>query len=621
MFTIPRVFFILWRMQQDDNNGIRIENVTFSYKADTEGGTDKRALSGVSMEIERGSYVAVIGANGSGKSTLARLINTLAVPDEGKITVLGLDASEGDNPYRIRQKCSCVFQNPDNQIVGTIVEEDVAFGPENLAIPNPELRQRVDDALKATGLYDMRRQQAASLSGGQKQKLAIAGALAMKPEILILDESTAMLDPVSRDEFLTLVERMRREHNLTLITITHDMNEAARCGKIFVLSKGQLIASGTPMEIFSDEKLIMRAGLNRPVHYRFLSRLSEITSVPLSADMDINDPATASGVAADMIIKGISSGRTFEYTRPPKPPVKDDTKVIEISDLKYGYDESSFRLDNINLTVMKSELLAIVGQSGCGKTTLISHLNALVTPESGKVLIYKDGQTWNTSVKKDIRKIRGIVGLVFQYPEYQLFEETVYSDVAYGLKRMGVPDSEHDPRIREAIRLVGLDESVLRASPFELSGGQKRRVAMAGVLVMRPEVLVLDEPACGLDPDGRAEMFRIIANLKKEGTTIILVTHNMDDAALYADRICCIKRGRILAVARPEELFGDQERCRELGIDIPVVSSFSASVRAKISEMIEGVSFDNVIYDPEEEACSVYAAALRSRGGLSCSST
>jgi len=467
----------------------------------------------------------------------------------------------------------------------------------------------------------MRRQQAASLSGGQKQKLAIAGALAMKPEILILDESTAMLDPVSRDEFLTLVERMRREHNLTLITITHDMNEAARCGKIFVLSKGQLIASGTPMEIFSDEKLIMRAGLNRPVHYRFLSRLSEITSVPLSADMDINDPATASGVAADMIIKGISSGRTFEYTRPPKPPVKDDTKVIEISDLKYGYDESSFRLDNINLTVMKSELLAIVGQSGCGKTTLISHLNALVTPESGKVLIYKDGQTWNTSVKKDIRKIRGIVGLVFQYPEYQLFEETVYSDVAYGLKRMGVPDSEHDPRIREAIRLVGLDESVLRASPFELSGGQKRRVAMAGVLVMRPEVLVLDEPACGLDPDGRAEMFRIIANLKKEGTTIILVTHNMDDAALYADRICCIKRGRILAVARPEELFGDQERCRELGIDIPVVSSFSASVRAKISEMIEGVSFDNVIYDPEEEACSVYAAALRSRGGLSCSST
>ena len=218
---------------------ISVQDVTFTYGSE---GADvsapaEPALENISVEIEKGSYTAVLGANGSGKSTLAKLIDIIEVPDSGKIVVFGKDTADDSLFWQIREKSACVFQNPDNQIVGTIVEEDVAFGPENLGIKLPELRERVDQALKDVGIYELRLREASGLSGGQKQKLAIAGALAMRPEVLILDEATAMLDPRSRDEFLAVAEEMRIKKGLTLITITHDMSEAMRCGKIIILSK------------------------------------------------------------------------------------------------------------------------------------------------------------------------------------------------------------------------------------------------------------------------------------------------------------------------------------------------------------------------------------------------
>ena len=211
------------------SSAISVKDVSFTYKTDEGQSTGTKALDGISLEVASGSYCAVLGPNGSGKSTLAKIIDILELPDDGRIVVLGTDAQTEDDFYKIRENCSYVFQNPDNQIVGTIVEEDVAFGPENLGVKLPELRRRVDDALKYVGLYELRNREAASLSGGQKQKLAIAGALAMEPQVLILDESTAMLDPISRDEFLELSEKMNREKGITVLTITHDMNEAGRC--------------------------------------------------------------------------------------------------------------------------------------------------------------------------------------------------------------------------------------------------------------------------------------------------------------------------------------------------------------------------------------------------------
>ena len=253
-----------------------------------------KAVDNVSLHIHKGEVVCIIGPSGSGKSTLIRCLHGLEVPDSGKVVIFGKDTANDDLFWEIREHCCCVFQNPDNQIVGTMIEEDVAFGPENLGIPNPELRERVDQALKDVGLYEFRHKETMALSGGQKQKLAIAGALAMKPDILILDEATAMLDPSSRDDFLTLVEKMRVEKGLTLITITHDMTEALRCDKLIIVHKGKVALEGTPEEIFLSEDL-WQYGLKRPVKFNFAFEIAKLTGSKITKeDLKSNETLVAS---------------------------------------------------------------------------------------------------------------------------------------------------------------------------------------------------------------------------------------------------------------------------------------------------------------------------------------
>ena len=586
----------------DEKDIISLSGVSFSYLSDDGEGkeTATRAVDGVSLKIERGSYVAVTGSNGSGKSTLAKLIDLLETPDTGKIVIWGRDSAESGNFWDIRRSCACVFQNPDNQIVGTIVEEDTAFGPENLGIPNPELRERVDRALKDTGLYDLREREAASLSGGQKQKLAIAGALAMQPEILILDEATAMLDPVCRDEFLELVEHMREEKKLTLITITHDMAEAARCDRIIVMNKGKIAIDGTPSEVFSSGKL-GACGLKQPENFALCYQMAMICGEEiLPSDLESEDKLI------QRIIKMIP--RMVSAYIPDIEEQEQETKdevIMSIKDLSYSYDGKTKAISGINLDVRKGEVLGIAGASGCGKTTLISHLNAIIRPQTGDIEIMTKDGVLRCSDKKDIAKIRKSVGLVFQYPEYQLFEETVYKDIAYGLKKMKIPENEQKARIMEAASRVGLPEDVLGKSPFELSGGQKRRVAIAGVLVMRPEILVLDEPASGLDPHGRDEMFALIADLRKSGTTVILVSHNMDEAARNCDRVCAIKDGRIVKTAPPNEFFINEDDVSAAGLDIPVLTKFSGRLKEAISSELPAVEFGKPEFDSYKEAASI----------------
>lgn len=283
----------------EDPNIIVIKEVKFSYDIAEEDSekAPRLALDGISVTIEKGSYTAILGSNGSGKSTLAKIIDILEVPDSGKVVIFGKDASDDNLFWDIRAHCCCVFQNPDNQIVGTIVEEDVAFGPENLGVPNPELRERVDQALKDVGLYEYRHRETTALSGGQKQKLAIAGALAMQPDILILDEATAMLDPSSRDDFLTLVEKMRVEKGLTLITITHDMTEALRCDKLVIVNKGKAVMEGKPEEIFLSDKL-WDYGLKRPVKFNFAFEIAKLTGSTLTKEDLRSDESLISALTA-----------------------------------------------------------------------------------------------------------------------------------------------------------------------------------------------------------------------------------------------------------------------------------------------------------------------------------
>lgn len=593
----------------EESNKIEIKDVVFSYDIsdDASGKAPRRALDGISVTIEKGSYTAILGSNGSGKSTLAKIIDILEVPDSGKVVIFGKDAGDDEKFWEIREHCCCVFQNPDNQIVGTMIEEDVAFGPENLGIPNPELRERVDQALKDVGLFEFRHKETMALSGGQKQKLAIAGALAMKPDILILDEATAMLDPSSRDDFLELVERMRVEKGLTLITITHDMTEALRCDKIVIVSKGKVAAEGTPEEIFLSEDL-WKYGLKRPVKINFAFEIAKLTGSTLSKeDLKSNETLIAS------LIKMLKKPglKAPENVKVDKAEADENDIIMSVKGLSYVYPGSDTKaIDDINIDIRRGEVLGIVGESGCGKTTLISHMNAILRPQTGDVIIHtKDGDL-SCKNKKDTMTIRQNVGLVFQYPEYQLFEETVYKDIAYGLKKMNVSKEEQKELIADAASKVGLTERELDSSPFELSGGQKRRAAMAGVLVMKPGILVLDEPASGLDPKGRQEMFAIIKGLRDSGTTIILVSHNMDEAAVNCDRICLIDNGKIKAVGKPSELFV-KSRADELKIQLPRITRFSAVLRTELEEIYPDIEFNGNYFNPEKEAKVIVDAVCR----------
>ena len=595
----------------EDPNSIVIKDVKFSYDIAEEDSekAPRLALDGISVTIEKGSYTAILGSNGSGKSTLAKIIDILEVPDSGKVVIFGKDTSDDNLFWDIRAHCCCVFQNPDNQIVGTIVEEDVAFGPENLGVPNPELRERVDQALKDVGLYEYRHRETTALSGGQKQKLAIAGALAMQPDILILDEATAMLDPSSRDDFLTLVEKMRVEKGLTLITITHDMTEALRCDKLVIVNKGKAVMEGRPEEIFLSDNL-WDYGLKRPVKFNFAFEIAKLTGSTLTKEDLRSDESLIAALTAMLKKPGIKAPEISEDKK-----TQDEKDIImSVKGLSYTYDGNDAKaIEDINLDIRRGEVLGIVGESGCGKTTLISHMNAIFRPSVGDIIIHtKDGDL-SCRNKKDTMKIRQNVGLVFQYPEYQLFEETVFKDICYGLKKMGIEKAKMHKMAYDAALMVGLSNDEVNSSPFELSGGQKRRAAMAGVLAMQPGILVLDEPASGLDPRGRQEMFAIIKKLRDSGTTIILVSHNMDEAAVNCDRICLIDHGKIKAVGTPEELF-IKERAEELGIQRPRISRFSGLLQEKLVNEFPGIVFEGMNFSPEKEAQSIVRSVCRAGG-------
>ena len=545
---------------------VEAEDILFSYP--TNSGKSVVAVDHASFSIKKGEYVAILGRNGSGKSTLAKMVNLLETPDSGKLSVFEISADEDANFWKIRSHCGMVFQNPDNQIVGTTVEEDVAFGPENLSVPLPELAQRVEKALGYVGLLEKADKQPSSLSGGQKQKLAIAGVLAMEPQLLILDESTSMLDPKARDEFLHLVARMRQDKGITVLHITHDMHEAYLADRVIVLEKGKIRLHGTPPEVFSQVDTIRSLGLELPKWAELLYEVGRICGVkPEQSDF------TSEKNAVKKINEILKEADVSRISREELPSHEvPDQVVLRVKDLAYSYEKKEKNtISGINFDVKKGEIVAVIGHSGSGKTTLISQLNGILRPAEGTVEIWDEEEKKYITTDKntDVKRIRRHVGLLFQYPEYQLFEETVEKDIQFGPKKMGYDEEKCERLMRESLPLVGLSDDVLKRSPFELSGGQKRRVAFAGILAMDPDVLILDEPAAGLDPAGQKEIFGYIETLRSNGKSIVLVSHDMDEAARIADRILVLKKGKQEFFGTPKELFAEHTDFVGMRLDRP----------------------------------------------------
>ena len=272
------------------DNIIEIIDASFEYQVDEQ--STSKVFEHLNLTIERGSFTAILGHNGSGKSTLAKLVNSLNKATSGEVLVNGLSASDEKNEIQIRRTVGLVFQNPDNQLVSTIVEEDVAFGPENLGVPSKEIRTRVDNALKAVGMYDYRRHDAHRLSGGQKQRVAIAGMLALEPECLVLDEPTAMLDPHGREEVISTILRLNKEQGMTILLITHHMNEAALADRVVVIDEGKLLLDGTPREVFSHVDKLKSVGLDVPQPTELIHKL-RLAGINLPDDILSEDECVA----------------------------------------------------------------------------------------------------------------------------------------------------------------------------------------------------------------------------------------------------------------------------------------------------------------------------------------
>ncbi len=585
---------------------IQVERVRFEYDRNTVFAL--MAVKDVTLDIPKGEHIAILGRNGSGKSTLARLLNGLEVPDVGRVLVLGRDTSDDAAVWDIRRACGMVFQNPDNQIVGTTVEEDVAFGPENIGMPRAEMRLAVDQALDYVGLSDYATKEPHLLSGGQKQKLAIAGILAMQPQCLILDEATSMLDPVSRMDFIRLVTQLVSENRLTVVNITHNMEEALLADRVLVLSEGKAILEGTPAEIFDHPEQIRAEGLDVPAHIEIAHQLAQMAGVPLRP-LEASSPREA----ALAIMRVLTEAKPFAAPTSRQQDASrafsrtEDDVVIDVAHLSHTYTPdtpfATESLHDVTFSLYAGELLGVVGHSGSGKSTLIQHLNGLIRPKAGIINVLG----LDPAVNADIRKIRQRVALLFQYPEHQLFEETVFADIAFGPRKMGLDSHEVEQRVQEAARIVGLTAADLERSPFELSGGQRRRAAIAGVLSMKPDILVLDEPAAGLDPAGRDEILGYVAGLREQGITILLVSHSMDDIARLADRILVLSEGRAICAGTPAEVFGRPEEMAAAGLLPPATVAFLLELK-KLLPTVHPACFT------AESAAAEIVRAWRERG-------
>lgn len=527
-------------------------------------GARTEAIAGIDLEIPAGQYVCVLGGNGSGKSTLLQLMNALVPPSAGRVRVFGLETAGEGNPIAIRSRCASVFQHPEDQMVTSIVADDVAFGPENLCVPQPEIARRVDAALEATGMGEFAQSDPADLSGGQMQRVAIAGALAMEPEILLLDEPCAMLDAQGRADVRAIIGRLSAR-GITIVHVTHFMEDALDADRAIVLERGRIAFDGMPERAFSDESRVRALGLEAPCEpRRILDAMKARSAVPPASSRassravpPASSPASSrTAVDPDLAFLGepsvVFDGVSFSYATARNPRKRRGGVLGGGKRTEDAPPMAPLAVSDLSFRAFPGTLTALVGRTGSGKSTTAELACALKLPLSGTVRIC-GVDTADLNRRSDIRRH---VGYVSQLPERQLFAETVFEDVAFGPRNLGLSDDEVSTRVRDALASVNLDptDELLTRSPFSLSGGQQRGVALAGVLAMRQDVLVLDEPMAGLDPAGRRHVRAILLDLKRAGSTLIMVTHSMEDVAELAEQVIALDRGRTVASGTPEQV-------------------------------------------------------------------
>jgi len=511
---------------------IKLRDFTFTYN-----GTVQPALQNVSLTIEDGEFILITGSSGGGKSTLCRCFNGL-VPHfyggiiSGRAEVQGMDILRTP-PKELATKVGMVFQDPENQLVTSNVEREIAFGLENLGFPISLIARRIEEALDTAGIANLRVRKHHELSGGEKQKVAIASVLALHPEVLVLDEPTSELDPQSAEEVLRLLERLNDELGITIIVVEHRLDRVVHLvDRVLVMNEGSIQANGQPREVMNTDAL----GPGKPPVIRLMQRLRvkglKLGKLPLTVK--------EARLELQKVLRNISRSEFTDdrlYTKP----------VLKVDKLWFSYGDRAV-LRNIKMTINKGEFTAIMGRNASGKTTLVKHLNGLLKPGKGRVII----GGIDTS-QHSVAELSRQVGYVFQNPNDHLFADTVEEEVAFSLRNQGSEEAQINKsveRILNQFRLARYRQSY----PRNLSGGEKQRLALASVLVTRPKIIILDEPTRGMDYALKLELIGFLTDYCKRGNSVVMVTHDVETVAECADRVILLSEGRVVVDGNKREV-------------------------------------------------------------------
>ena len=557
---------------------MEMECVSFSYGTATDGAY---ALKDIDLSVEEGTFVGLIGPSGAGKSTLANAI-TGAIPHHyrgrlfGSTLVAGLDTCEAPLTD-IAKVAGSVLQDIDAQMVASVVEDELLFGLENFGIDHREIEGRIASALDAVGIADLRHREIATLSGGQKQKVAIAAILAMTPRVIVMDEPTSALDPASARDVFEVLRRAKELTGMTVILIEQTVALLAEyCDRVVVIDQGRIALDGTPTDVFSHGETLRAIGVDTPRTVRISNSLAEAGLAPNDSPALTLDGAEA--LVAGILAPGLSKSspivpRTLGDRPDARNTVDERPIIVDVAGAAYSYGTGQAGIEGINLTVRAGEILAVVGQNGAGKTTFTKLLNGLIKPSAGVVRIAGlDTRTTPVSV------LASHAATLFQNPDRQLCRNTVVEEISFGLELQGAPADAARERALHVAATFGLPEN---ASPFNLSRGQRQMVALASVVALEPELIILDEPTSGLDYRECMTVMETVRQRALDGAAVVMVCHDMEVVSDFADTLAVMTEGRLIEVGPSREVFANDALLAHARIAAPCVPALGKRLAAR----------------------------------------
>ena len=557
---------------------IEMECVSFSYGTAADGAY---ALKDIDLSVEEGTFVGLIGPSGAGKSTLASAI-TGAIPHHyrgrlfGSTLVAGLDTCEA-SLTDIAKVAGSVLQDIDAQMVASVVEDELLFGLENFGIDHREIEGRIASALDAVGIAHLRHREIATLSGGQKQKVAIAAILAMTPRVIVMDEPTSALDPASARDVFEVLRRAKELTGMTVILIEQTVALLAEyCDRVVVIDQGRIALDGTPTDVFSHGETLRAIGVDTPRTVRISNSLAEAGLAPNDSPALTLDGAEA--LVAGILAPGLSKSspivpRTLGDRPDARNAVDERPIIVDVAGAAYSYGTGQAGIEGINLTVRAGEILAVVGQNGAGKTTFTKLLNGLIKPSAGVVRIAGlDTRTTPVSV------LASHAATLFQNPDRQLCRNTVVEEISFGLELQGAPADAARERARHVAATFGLPEN---ASPFNLSRGQRQMVALASVVALEPELIILDEPTSGLDYRECMTVMETVRQRALDGAAVVMVCHDMEVVSDFADTLAVMAEGRLIEVGPSREVFANDALLAHARIAAPCVPALGKRLAAR----------------------------------------